>query len=272
MGEDTSETEAQYDQNADVDDGMLIKRNWETDLKPHLLTRDFRWMVFHNTHMSLNPAALFVCQLSRDIAKIRYRPCFGRAFLYIDLEIDILYFGPWCYPMWNHLLHWMNRWDFYLSENPAIPPATYTDMQLVQRIALEFKDGYEFYDAENCEHLTPDMTGKNLRKQVARFPAVKELILCEIPDLDVHNFRAWESNVEPHQMTLAERPQRAIPRHLCGSQAEESACNIAHAFMEGVFKDDEESKGVPDVMFARLGLVGYGPSLGVFKEDPYGID
>jgi hypothetical protein len=52
-------------------------------------------LFFPKIHHTPNLAALSVCQESRRIALKRYRLCFGTPNVYADLDIDILYFGPW---------------------------------------------------------------------------------------------------------------------------------------------------------------------------------
>jgi hypothetical protein len=60
-----------------------------------LVTLDSTALFFPKTYHTPNPAALSVCRESRRIALKRYRLCFGTPNVYADLEIDILYFGPW---------------------------------------------------------------------------------------------------------------------------------------------------------------------------------
>ncbi|KUJ24527.1 uncharacterized protein LY89DRAFT_727551 [Mollisia scopiformis] len=173
--------------------------------------RDYRKLFFPGKHQAPNPAALSVCRESRQIALQWYRLCFGTQNIYADLNIDILFFGPW--DVTDFGTFW--EWDEYKSGGPGgltniihktLQPEVAADLKKVQRLAYRYLDGWAEYDDTHGEETHMNGGGDELRKQLGRFESLKEVLLSHGPDNtdDLRNTRRrrWVSNMLSQRMKV----------------------------------------------------------------------
>lgn len=137
---------------------------------------EMKQMVFPKHYHTPNPSALRVCRESREIALTRYRLCFGTPNVYANLEIDILYFGPWYTLDLDEMWEWIQRaGDAHPFVTYTLNPAVKADLEKVQRIGIKYLEGWQEYDDTHGEFHKGN--GWSLRRQLRAFKSLKEVLL-----------------------------------------------------------------------------------------------
>lgn len=171
-------------------------------------------LFFPKDHQAPKPAALDVCRESRYIALQRYRLCFGTTNIYADLDTDILYFGP----SYKGLLgNGGKLWGWIepeISDNLIYPSSeVVADLQRVKRLGYKHTNGWVAYDEFPRPQDYHSGNGHLLRKELAPFKSLEELLLNYAPE-DLSSYeepgrvtfeylRGWR--VEPPPRTVHQR-------------------------------------------------------------------
>jgi len=162
-------------------------------------------LFFPKDHQAPKPAALDVCRESRYIALQRYRLCFGTTNIYADLDTDVLYFGP----AYNGQLGrggkvwgWVERGNSDVVIYPA--PEVVADLERVKRLGYKYTCGWVNYDELFGNR---DGNGHLLRKDLARFKGLEEVLLSHAPEdissyeepghVAFNYFEGWEAKARP---------------------------------------------------------------------------
>jgi hypothetical protein len=161
---------------------------------------------FRKTIKLRNPAALEVCRESRYIALQRYRLCFGTTNIYADLDTDVLYFGPAYNGQLGRggkLWGWVERENSDLVIYPA--PEVVADLERVKRLGYKYTCGWADYDEFLANR---DGNGHLLRKDLARFKGLEEVLLSHAPEdissyeepghVAFNYFESWKEKSRPN--------------------------------------------------------------------------
>lgn len=166
-------------------------------------------LFFPKDHQAPKPAALDVCRESRHIALQRYRLCFGTTNIYADLDIDILYFGPAYNGMLGRggkLWGWVERGNSDVVIYPG--PEVVADLERVKRLGYKYTGGWADYDGFSViREVNSDGNGHLLRKELARFKSLEEVLLSHAPEdissyeepgqVALNYFQGWEAEAPP---------------------------------------------------------------------------
>lgn len=113
---------------------------------------DTKRLHFPKKHHTPNPAALSVCQTSRQVALERYKLVFGTSHVYADLPGgDILYHGPWNKNMCLEALWSCQPWLGSDQPHPpmvwkGLSPPVIADMNQVTHLALHVQNMADYED------------------------------------------------------------------------------------------------------------------------------
>ncbi|TVY92551.1 hypothetical protein LAWI1_G001821 [Lachnellula willkommii] len=237
--------------------------------------KEMQQMVFPKHYHTPNPAALSVCHESRAIALTKYRLCFGTPNVYADLEIDILYLGPWYTLKLDDMWEWTHMAGV---SHPALTymlhPAVKADLKKVQRIGIKYLEGWQEYDDILGDFHKGD--GSRLRQQLRAFKSLKEVLLSCDYDGDggsslmfqppghiiVEN---WDVQLKPPNYEDEDRdPYDDLPR--------QRSKNVLAAFKSKHLTAKEKKDGIPDVKlvaFKRVPNVPeHGPERRIVKGYP----
>jgi hypothetical protein len=160
---------------------------WKLSLPgPRILSvhhkHDTEKLCFPKEHHTPNPAALTTCRISRDVALSRYRPVFGNAHVYADLQGgDMVYFGPW-----HEDLDMDEFWSWYgwevnddrdVDTFYRLSPTVVADLEQIVHMVLNV-DFLDRYLPENFGEDEEYSGGLRLRRDLKQFKSLKMVSLC----------------------------------------------------------------------------------------------
>lgn len=184
-----------------------------------------------------NPAALFVCKESREVALQRYRLCFNTSSVYADFSKDTLHLGPgWVEYSQIYYIHANGQVQHGNSRN--IAPFLITELESIRSLALCWRLCFSYCHTSAWLSTSGDL----LRKEMAQFPNLQVLLLVQ--DLEE---RPTPMTVSPGQIVLR-RPQqpRIFERNLFDVKREFKSLNLT---------DTEKSLSIPKVQVVRPRIV-----------------
>jgi hypothetical protein len=227
-----------------------------------------RKLYFPKSHHTPNPAALAVCRESRDIGLKRYRLCFASKNIYADLDIDILFFGPWQNLNWPSLrerntVNWLGAFD-----DKELHLVVKADLDRVQRVGLKYHEGWINYYAE---WMRGDKGFLRMRKDLSKFKGLKEVLLSV-------NREDGEDYSEPGQTILKCRGEeiRSELFRLSGGRPiwdpqydppdlyykDREAILLSSWYKKETFTPEEQCRGVPEIKFVVVKRI---PNVPPFK-------
>jgi hypothetical protein len=223
---------------------------------------------FPKSHHTPNPAALEVCRESRDVALTRYRLCFASTNIYADLDIDILFFGPWQHLHWDYLslrdtMNWLGSFD-----DKELHPEVKSDLDRVQRIGIKYHAGWTNYYQGHHRGMGGDTGFLRLRKDLSKFRGLKEVLLSvnredwedySEPGQTILEFRGEENQPELTRLTSGGRPQYD-PSDLYYKDRE--AILLSSWYKKETFTPEEKERGVPKIKFVVVKRI---PNVPPFK-------
>lgn len=236
---------------------------------------------FPKNHHTPNPAALSVCQESREVALTKYQLCFGTPNVYMNFAIDVFFFGAW-HPFemsgfWKRKLR-RTADEIWVSES-LLDPVVKMDLEKVQRIGIchgtigATDEGWSQYsqvlgDDNYDEDSLND--GAGLRQALWNFKSLREVLLDEgddgaggkygyledpvgqvvIEDWDVKleepDYDNFDSDDEKHYNAWDDLPRQQWE-------------SVRDSFQDERLTDEERKRGIPEIKAASYNRIPITP-------------
>jgi len=220
-------------------------------------------LFFPKNLQAASPMALRICRSSRATALRTYHLAFGTKNIYVNWEMDILFFGPWFMePIGRHSFLWAG-WIRGDGTEVSKRPCVTEDLEKVQRLGLKYSDGWTTYDdgegALGYYYQSilgvndAERGGERLRRDVAKFKNVKELLLDNgINGIDeddestpgqviLDDFAGWEYDEDEGE-----------DYDVYDNLPMERWSRIESQFMESSLRPEEKENGIPAIRLVSV--------------------